>query len=267
MNILVIGGGNMGKTFAESFLRANIISPNELFIFEKDENRVVELNEQKLGTAFSEEGKYFEDADIIILAVKPQDASKVYPLLLPYITPEKIILSIMAGIKITDIKKGLGATKIVRAMPNLPCQVGKGTTGYKISKEVSDEDKTFIQNLLATTGIAIELTEEDKIDAITAISGSGPAYVYYFMESMIQAAMQFGFNRKDATDLVTQTFDGSISLFKENNLSCQEWIQKVSSKGGTTEAAISVFDQYDVKNHIGKGILRAETRSKELSKS
>lgn len=257
----------MGKTFAESFLRANVISPNELFIFEKDENRVVELNEQQLGTAFTEEGKHFESADIIILAVKPQDASKVYPILLPYITPEKIILSIMAGIKIADIRKGLGATKIVRAMPNLPCQIGLGTTGYKVSKDLSDTDKEFIEKLLVTTGIAIEVNDEDKIDAITAVSGSGPAYVFYFMEAMIQASMQFGFNRKDATNLVTQTFEGSVSLFKENNLSCQEWIQKVSSKGGTTEAAISVFDQYDVKNHIGKGILRAEARSKELSKS
>lgn len=267
MNILVIGGGNMGKTFAQSFLQAGVISSQELFIFEKDENKVAELNEQQLGTAFSDESLYFESADIIILAVKPQDAAKVYPLIAQHISSEKILLSIMAGIKIADIKRATGAVKVVRAMPNLPCQIGKGTTGYKVSKELSDTDKEFIRKLLTTTGIAIEVNEEDKIDAITAISGSGPAYVFYFMEAMIQAGMQFGFNRKDATDLVTQTFEGSVSLFKENDITCQEWIQRVSSKGGTTEAAISIFDQYDVKNHIGKGVLRAETRSKELSKS
>lgn len=267
MNILVIGGGNMGKTFAESFLRSGVITPEQLFIFEKDEKRVAELNELQLGKAFSDEKLFFDTADIIILAVKPQDAAKIYPLILPSIHPDKIVLSIMAGIKMDAIKKGTGASKIVRSMPNLPCQVGQGATGFKVSKDLSESDRAFIQQLLATTGMAIEVTDEDKLDAITAISGSGPAYVFYFMDAMIQAGMQLGFDRKDATELVTKTFEGSLALFKENNLSCQDWIQKVSSKGGTTEAAITIFDQFDVKNQIGKGILRAENRSKELSKS
>lgn len=267
MNILVIGGGNMGKTFAQSFLQSGLISSEDLFIFEKDENKIQELNDQKIGTAFCDTELYFKDANIIVLAVKPQDAATIYPIIKENIDKDKIILSIMAGIKISDIRAALGASKIVRAMPNLPCQVGKGTTGYKVSKDLSEEEKAFIQQLLSTTGIALEINDEDKIDAITAVSGSGPAYVFYFMESMIQACMQFGFSREEATKLVTQTFEGSISLFKENDISCQEWIQRVSSKGGTTEAAISVFDQYDVKNHIGKGIIKAENRSKELSKS
>lgn len=267
MNILVIGGGNMGKTFAQSFLQSGIISPNELFVFEKDENKVHELNDQKIGTAFSDTDIHFGNADIFVLAVKPQDAASIYPIVKEKMKSDAIILSIMAGIKISDIKKALGTSKIVRAMPNLPCLVGKGTIGYKVSKDISESEKSTIHQLLLTTGIALEIEDEGKIDAITAISGSGPAYVFYFMESMIQAGIQFGFTREEATQLVTQTFEGSISLFKAQDISCQEWIQRVSSKGGTTEAAISVFEQYDVKNHIGKGIIKAENRSKELSKS
>jgi pyrroline-5-carboxylate reductase len=267
MNILVIGGGNMGKTLAQSILQSNIVSAEELFIFEKDEDKVVELNNEQLGTAFSTVDQHFEKADLLILAVKPQDAALLFPTIAPFIQSNKIILSIMAGIKINDIKKATGATKIVRAMPNLPSQVGKGTTGYFFSKEMNEEDKSIIQRILNSIGISIEVKEEDKIDAITAISGSGPAYVYYFMDAMIQAAIQLGFNKEDAFKLVSQTFEGSIQLLKENELSCQEWIQRVSSKGGTTEAALSVFDQSNVKNLIGKGVLRAENRSKELSKS
>lgn len=267
MNILVIGGGNMGKTFAQSILQSNIVSPKELFIFEKDETKVIELNNEQLGTAFSTIDDHFEKADIYILAVKPQDAALVYPSLVPYIQSNKIILSIMAGIKINDIKRATGATKIVRAMPNLPSQVGKGTTGFFFSKDMNEQDKSIVLKILNSIGIALEVKEEDKIDAITAISGSGPAYVFYFMDAMIQAAIQLGFDKEEAFRLVSQTFEGSIQLLKENELSCHEWIQRVSSKGGTTEAALSVFDQSNVKNLIGKGVLRAENRSKELSKS
>lgn len=267
MNILVIGGGNMGKTLAQSILQSNIVSTQELFIFEKDEEKVIELNNEQLGTAFSTVDERFGKADLYILAVKPQDAASLYPMLSPFMNPNKMILSIMAGIKMIDMKRGTGATKIIRAMPNLPSQVGKGTTGYIVSKDLNEEDKNIIHTILTSIGIALEVKDEEKIDAITAISGSGPAYVYYFMDSMVQAAIQLGFDKEEALRLVTQTFEGSVQLLKENHLSCQEWIQRVSSKGGTTEAALLVFDQSNVKNLIGKGVLRADTRSKELSKA
>ena len=265
MNILVIGGGNMGKTFAQSFLNAHIIRKDQLHILEKDEKKVEELNKLDLGIAYCEPGEYIRTADIIILAVKPQDIQTIYPIIKPYMNEEQIMLSIMAGIRIADIKRNSGAKRVVRAMPNLPCQVGKGVTAYFSSKEVPDKDITFIQLLLETTGLALRLEEEDKLDAITAISGSGPAYVFYFMEAMIQAGIQMGFDKESATRLTLQTFAGSVELFKANDISCLEWIKRVSSKGGTTEAALQVFDQHNIKNGIGKGLLRAEQRAKELS--
>lgn len=267
MNILVVGGGNMGKTFAQSFLNAHIIKQHQLHILEKDAEKVEALNKLNIGTAHFEPGEYISEAEIIILAVKPQDVKELYPILKPFMHADQIILSIMAGIRMSDIKRHSGATRIVRAMPNLPCQVGKGATAYIASKEVPSKDIAFIQLLLETTGLAIQVEEEDKLDAVTAISGSGPAYVFYFMEAMILAGIQMGFSREASTQLVTQTFTGSVQLFLDNDISCEEWIKRVSSKGGTTEAALAVFNQHDVKNAIGKGLLRAESRAKELSGS
>ncbi|MCO5234414.1 MAG: pyrroline-5-carboxylate reductase [Chitinophagales bacterium] len=265
MNILIIGGGNMGKSLAQSIIQAKIVPNKQLFIFEKDEDRIKELDKQNIGTVFSNPNEHFKEADIFILAVKPQDSASIYPLITPNIHPDKIVLSIMAGIKIESIKNGTNAHKIVRTMPNLPCMVNKGVTGF-ITNGLNDDDKTFILKILQSIGIAVEVDEESKIDAITALSGSGPAYVYYFIDAITQAAIQLGLNKTEAAQLVVQTFEGSIELYKNNNLSCSEWIQKVSSKGGTTEAALEVFDQSNLKNLIGKGVLRAEQRSKELSK-
>lgn len=265
MNILIIGGGNMGKTFAESFLHAHIIKKEQLFILEKDATKVEQLNQLNLGVAYCEPGEYIGKAAIIVLAVKPQDSPLIYPIIRPFINSDTIVLSIMAGIRIADISQQLQTQKVVRAMPNLPCQVGKGMTAYYTAPAVPDKDTTFIQLLLETTGEALKIEQEEQMDAITAVSGSGPAYVFYFMEAMIQAAMQMGFDRETATKLTVQTFSGSIELFNANNISCPEWISRVSSKGGTTEAAMEIFQKHDIKNAIGKGLLRAEQRAKELS--
>lgn len=265
MNVLVIGGGNMGSILAEGMLSANIITQQELFVFEKDEERASELRTKGMNQVYSEEGDFIELSDVIILAVKPQDALSIYPVIQPYVNDQKIIVSIMAGVKMSSIQEHTGGDKIVRAMPNLPCQLGKGVIGY-VSTGLNEEEVSSIHQMLASTGAAISIDEEDKIDAITAISGSGPAYVFYFIDAMVQAAKQLGFNEEEASQMVVQTFEGSIALLKENELSCQDWMTKVASKGGTTEAALLAFDQYDIKNSIGKGVLRAEQRSKELSK-
>ena len=236
----------MGKTFAQGILKSNIVSKQELFIFEKDENKVIELNNEQIGTAFSSVDDRFEKADIYILAVKPQDAPTLFAILAPFIQPHKMVLSIMAGIKINEMKKGTGAAKVIRAMPNLPSSIGMGTTGYVASKELTEEDKIVVEQITSSVGVSIELKNEEEIDSITAISGSGPAYVFYFMDAMIQAGIQLGFDKEVATNLVIQTFEGSVQMLKENDATCQEWSKRVSSKGGTTEAASTDLDTNSV---------------------
>ncbi len=266
MNVLIIGGGNMGRSFAESFLNAKILTHKQLTVIEKDHAQIQELNRMKLGQVYNDYGDFIADKDLIILAVKPQDAYSVYPKLKSYINEKHIVLTIMAGVQITEVEQQLGTNKVVRCMPNLPCQIGLGVTGFMVSDSIPQTDIDFIRKLLETTGASIQLYEEDQLNAITAISGSGPAYIFYFMDAMIQQTMEYGFSLTEASKIVEQTFLGTVELYKVNNLSCKEWIDRVASKGGTTEAALKTFAQTDVAANIQKGMDAALHRSRELSK-
>ena len=265
MNVLIIGGGNMGRSFAESFLNAKILTHKQLTVIEKDHAQIQELNRMKLGQVYSDYGDFIEEKDLIILATKPQDAYSVYPKLQPYINNKHIVLTIMAGVPIADVEKNLGTSKVVRCMPNLPCQIGMGVTGFMVSNSIPQRDADFVRKLLETTGISIQLYDEDKLNAVTAVSGSGPAYIFYFMDAMIQKTMEFGFTHTEASKMVEQTFLGAVELYKVNDLSCKEWIDKVASKGGTTEAALKTFDDQRLKEILKDGILAAEKRAQELN--
>jgi pyrroline-5-carboxylate reductase len=172
----------------------------------------------------------------------------------------------MAGVTIDTIRKGLGVEKVIRAMPNLPAQIGLGMTSYTASDAVTRIELVLVQNLLNTTGKAIYVDNEYAIDATTAISGSGPAYVLYFMQAMIEVAQEMGFNASQAELLVAQTFRGAVELQMKNDASCEEWIQRVSSKGGTTEAAINSFKATSVYMDIKNGAKAALARAEELGR-
>ena len=172
----------------------------------------------------------------------------------------------MAGVTIESIQERLGAKKVVRTMPNLPAQVGKGVTSYTESKEVSKVELLAIKNLLDTTGASIHVTSQNFIDASTGISGSGPAYVFYFMNSMLEAAQKMGFSDKDSKTLVSNTFEGAVELFNRNDLSPQTWMNRVASKGGTTRAALDSMDDNNVKDLIKEAAYAAFNRAIELGK-
>jgi pyrroline-5-carboxylate reductase len=177
---------------------------------------------------------------------------------------DQLVLSIMAGVRIETLIRELPTRKIVRAMPNLPAQVGMGMTGFTADISVSRAELFSVQNLLNTTGKSLYFVQEDLLDGVTAISGSGPAYVYYFMQAMIDAAVGMGFSAAEAETMVLQTFLGAVHLLNNNNFTCQEWIEKVSSKGGTTEAAVNSFESDILSELIGKGLKAALKRSVEL---
>lgn len=256
----------MGSTFAESFLAAHIIRPNDLTIVESNPERAEWLRQRFRANIAEMPGTFLNECNLVVLAVKPQDSEALYQTLSAYLEKNTLVLSIMAGVKLSSIQENLGLTKVVRSMPNLPAQVGMGMTAFTASPDVSRNELIAVQNLLSTTGRAIYFDDENMIDAATAVSGSGPAYVFYFMEAMINAAMQLGFNESQAELLVWQTFMGAMHLHNKNNLSCSEWIQRVSSKGGTTEAAVSVFQHHTLQTIIEEGIGAAFKRAVELGK-
>ena len=177
---------------------------------------------------------------------------------------QQVFLSIMAGVKIETIQKALKVKKVIRAMPNLPAQIGMGMTAFTSSDEVTRIELVMVQNLLNTTGKTVYVEGENFIDAATAISGSGPAYVWYFMDAMMSAAKQMGFSNSESELLVGQTFRGAVELYSKTNFSCEEWIQKVSSRGGTTEAAMKTYRANLVHEDIIAGAQAALNRAIEL---
>lgn len=264
MKILVIGGGNMGLTYIQSFLRSRISSEDNIMILEKSPEKADELAKMNVGSVHGQPETCIGQAQLIILAVKPQDSPKVFEQIRPMINNDQIILSIMAGITIQTLTQSLGVQKIVRAMPNLPSQISHGMTVFTSRDVVNRTELVAVQNLLNTTGKTLYVDDEVLLDSATAISGSGPAYVFYFMESLMEAAVNLGFTEAQAELLSWQTFHGTVDLFHKNNFTCREWIQKVSSRGGTTEAAIQTYEKEKVKERIIKGAQAAFQRAREL---
>ena len=264
MKILIIGGGNMGQTYAKSFLRSHIVTTEELMILEKSEPKAEELAKENIGTIYGNPEDCLSRADLVILAVKPQDVDVLFNSLKGMVNPQQVFLSIMAGIKIQTICQALGIRKVIRAMPNLPAQIGMGMTAFSSTDEVTRLELVMVQNLINTTGKTIYVEQEELLDGATAISGSGPAYVFYCMQALIEAAEQMGFSAPEAELLTWQTFKGAVELFHKNDLTCNEWIGRVASRGGTTEAALAAFSEKGVDRGLKAGAKAALKRAQEL---
>ena len=265
MKISIIGCGNMGLTYARSFLQYRKADKNNLILVAKDEvsfNKIRELNIARVSLGVTDE---VLKSDVIIIAVKPQDLNSVVPSLMNKIDRAALIISILAGIKISRLKTSLQHNFIVRAMPNMPAQYGLGITAYTPSEEVNIHHISTVENLLSTTGRTFMIENEDLMDGVTAVSGSGPAYFYYFVSIMIETAKKMGFDESLASLLVLQTMHGAYHVINNSDVSYETLIKKVASKGGTTEAAFTVLNQRGFAQIFEDAIKQAEQRSKELS--
>jgi pyrroline-5-carboxylate reductase len=194
--------------------------------------------------------------DLIILSVKPQDYPTVSEELKKVIQPNQIILSIMAGISIDKIQESLNHRIIVRAMPNTPALLGMGMTAFAASGDITLSQLKKVENLINSTGRAVFLEEESLLDAVTALSGSGPAYFFYLVKAMIEAGKEMGFEDSMAALLVKQTMLGSFHLINNAEKSLDELIKAVASKGGTTEAALKRFEEGLLAQNLKEGILQ-----------
>jgi pyrroline-5-carboxylate reductase len=266
MKILIIGAGNMGKTYAKSLLSSYFTSPENLYLLDRKIIDEPFLKDVPLANRITSPNENLSGADIILLAVKPQDFAALQMTIAPFLHADQIVLSIMAGVTIQTLTDGLNTPKIVRAMPNLPAQVGMGLTVFTCSAALDKKELFIIQNLLNATGKSIYVEQENLINAATAISGSGPAYVYYYMQAMIEQAEAMGFSKAAAELMVNQTFMGAVHLHNQFDLTCAEWISRVASKGGTTEAALKSFTADHLDHNIKAGLQKALERAVELGK-
>jgi pyrroline-5-carboxylate reductase len=263
MKIAFIGGGNMAAALIGGLIKRGTAASDIYAIDINDEARERTAKQFGIQTGASIDAT-LSRYDAIVLAVKPQVLKSVAQSLTPHLS-KQVIISIAAGIRATDLARWLnGYTQIVRTMPNTPALIGMGVTGLAALPGVSDEAKALASSVLEAVGTAVWFDDESKLDAVTAISGSGPAYVFYFIEAMQEAARQFGMDEEQGRALAVATFTGAAQLAAQSGEPASVLRERVTSKGGTTAAALASFDAQGVKDAIVRGALAAEARAKEM---
>ncbi len=266
MKIAVLGAGNMGLSFSKSFLKYELIKPENLHLIIRKKEKLAKISKQFPGSKVSVFSDLKNiDADLVIIAVKPQDFQFVAEHISFQFQENQMLLSIMAGIKIEKIQKLFNHQKVVRAMPNSPTLLGMGITGYTAAEGISFNELMQIERFLNSTGRSVYLEDENLLDGVTALSGSGPAYFYYIVDAMIKAGTEMGIEENLSKLFVKQTMLGAYHLINNSDKNLEELIQDVASKGGTTEAALKTFEENNLKETLRKGVLAAEKRSQELS--
>ncbi len=260
--IAFIGGGNMASAIIGGLIKQGM-SPSQIDVLEP----LVEARqvlEDKFGLAcHADAGAYLGRATMIVWAIKPQLFKQAADPVSPH-TVNALHLSVAAGIPSASIAKWVGSERVVRSMPNTPALIGQGITGLFPRSEITSEDKARVEQVLVPTGKLIWLDREELLDAVTALSGSGPAYVFYFLEAMSEAGTQMGLSRDQAYQLAVRTFSGASALAIASQDPPEVLRQRVTSKGGTTHAAISALDAGKVKDLFIQALHAAEQRAKEL---
>jgi pyrroline-5-carboxylate reductase len=264
MKIAFIGGGKMGEAIIAALLEKWLCKPADITVSDISDSRLQYLKKKYRVAVTVDNKEAIKDKNVVVLAVKPQNIKEVLGELKGHLKPEQLLLSIVAGIKIGTISQGTGHRKVVRSMPNTPAQIGFGMSGWTATREVTAAQKKLARTILGAMGKEIYFGDEKYLDMVTAVSGSGPAYFYLFVESFIEGAVKLGLKQKDAETLVLQTMFGAAHLMTKSDKTPAELRRDVTSKGGTTERAIEVFEKSDLSGVIAKAVQAAYQRAKEL---
>lgn len=266
MRLAFIGGGNMGEAMMAAVISKEVSAARAISVSDVNEVRRGYLN-NKYGVAVTEKVHSACESDVIVLAVKPQQLPGVMRDLSGQLKEPQLVISIVAGVTIDTLRNGLGYNRIVRAMPNTPAQIGAGISIWTATCDVSEVDKSRAGSILGSMGKEIYVNEECYLDMATAVSGSGPAYVFLFVESLITAATDLGLPDKMARELVTETVSGSTRFMQISDIPPADLRRKVTSPGGTTAAALACLEKGGFNVLIKKAVRSAYDRAKELGKS
>ncbi|RCS58258.1 pyrroline-5-carboxylate reductase [Parvibium lacunae] len=262
MKIGFIGGGNMANALIGGLVKQ--IDPTQIWVVEINAEARAKLAEQYGVQTQATLDHNLQALDVVVLAVKPQSLPAVAQALQPYVQ-QALIISIAAGIRATDLSRWLGGhPRIVRTMPNTPALIGLGVTGMAALPAVNTADRASATQIMQAVGQTVWLEQESQLDAVTALSGSGPAYVFYFMESMLAAGQQMGLSADQAQTLVMGTFVGAAQLAAQASDPVSTLRERVTSKGGTTAAALEVLAAQQVNNQIQSALEAARLRAMEL---
>ena len=261
-NIAFIGGGNMASAIIGGLLKRGAPAASIQVVEPLDEQRQ-KLKEQFGVQLHAAPGAQLASAALVVWAIKPQ-IFKDAALQTRFHTKTALHLSVAAGITSSSIAHWLNTDHVVRAMPNTPALVGKGMTALYARHAVSAAGRTLVDRVIKTTGQRLWLDDEDQLDVATALSGSGPSYVFYFIEAMIEAGVSMGLNREQAHQLAVGTFVGSAALAKVSTEPIEILRSRVTSKGGTTYAAITYMEHDNVKTLFMNAMQAARQRAKEM---
>ena len=257
-----VGGGNMANAILGGLLREGL-APKQVVVIEPFAETADKLRKELGVEVHAQASHVLANSDLVVWAVKPQ-VFKDAALPVASFTQNSLHLSVAAGIRSDSIARWLHTNRVVRSMPNTPALVGQGMTGLFARDGVSAQDKKLVEHVLKSTGEWLWLTQESDLDVVTALSGSGPAYVFYFLEAMTEAGVQMGLSQEQAYHLAKATFGGATHLARQSSDSPQVLRQRVTSKGGTTYAALTSMAQDLVKEAFVKAMLAAQKRAGEL---
>lgn len=264
MRIGIIGGGFMGEAFLRGILRAHVAAPGDIAIAEVVPARRLALAEHGVRVTDDAESATI-GADVVLLAVKPQDLPHVAGGLQGTLPRDAVLISIAAGVRLDDVRRYSAHRATVRVMPNLPAAVGEGAAVFYAAPEVTEAQRRYVDAVLGAVAQAVvEVHDDDSIDLATAVHGSGPAYVYLFIESMIDAAVRLGMKRPDAQRLVLATVAGSARYAIESDEHPATLRNAVTSPGGTTAAALAELEAAGFRTAIDSAIEAAYERAREL---
>lgn len=263
MKITFIGGGNMAVALISGLYRQGLAASSIQVVepFAATRDAIAERFGVRC-TATVDAAAI--DCHVMVLAVKPQQMREAVAPLIGKLTAQ-LVVSIAAGLRLADLSRWLGGHRhVVRTMPNTPALISAGVTGLCADPGVNQDGRDNAEILMRAVGTTFWVRDEKQMDAVTAVSGSGPAYVFYFIEAMEAAALNLGFDADAARQLSIETFLGAARLAEQSSESISTLRQRVTSRGGTTEAALASFDASGIAGAIGQGIMAAEARGREL---
>lgn len=262
--ISFIGSGVMGEAMISGLLKQQLVAPENITASDPRIERGKELAQRYQIRTTSDNVAAVRQAQVVVLSVKPQTLPQVLPPLRGRIRPEALVLSIVAGASTGTIAKGLEHRTIVRVMPNTPAQIGQGMSVWFCTAEVDERQKEQAQTILRALGQELSVDNEDYLDMATALSGTGPAYVFLFMEALIDAGVHLGFSRHVAEELVLQTLQGSVAFARQSGLHPAELRNMVTSPGGTSAEALYQLEKGGLRTVLSRAIWAAYQKSRYL---
>ncbi|TEU03505.1 MAG: pyrroline-5-carboxylate reductase [Dehalococcoidia bacterium] len=265
MKIAFIGGGVMGDAMIRGILNKGLTTPQDIIVNDVSAARLASLKKEYRVRVTDDYGIAVKGSNIVVIAVKPQNLAELMPELEGRFTRGQLVLSIVAGAAMATIAKGLEHRSVVRAMPNTPAQIGQGMSVWTASSEVSQRQKGTARSILGALGREIYVPDEKYIDMATAVSGSGPAYIFLVIEALVDAAVKIGLPHEMVEELVVQTVLGAARLAQETGQHPKELRDRVTSPGGTTAQGLLKLEEGGLRDLLLRAVIAAYEKAKELS--